>query len=132
MKLAGVFAPVPTPFNREGLVDLARLRAAFTRWVPSRLTGFVVLGSSGEAVLVDDEESDRIVGAARESVPEGRAFLVGVGRESTSQKVAAARRASSLGADAVLVRTPSFFKAQMSSDAFVRHYSVVADASPVP
>jgi 4-hydroxy-2-oxoglutarate aldolase len=30
------------------------------------------------------------------------------------------------------VRTPAFFKAQMTSDVFVRHYTEVADASPVP
>jgi 4-hydroxy-2-oxoglutarate aldolase len=34
--------------------------------------------------------------------------------------------------DAVLVRTPSFFKARMTAEAFVRHYEAVADASPVP
>src|SRR4029079_12597787 len=28
--------------------------------------------------------------------------------------------------------TPSFFKTQMNSDAFIRHYTAVADASPVP
>jgi 4-hydroxy-2-oxoglutarate aldolase len=34
--------------------------------------------------------------------------------------------------DAVLVRTPSFFKGQMTTDILVQHYSDVADASPVP
>src|SRR5439155_16687359 len=41
-------------------------------------------------------------------------------------------RAAALGADAVLVRTPGFFKSQMTTDVFVRHYTAVADASPVP
>jgi 4-hydroxy-2-oxoglutarate aldolase len=132
MMLTGVFAPVPTPFDREGRVDLDRLRKAFERWVASRLTGFVVLGSTGEAVLVDEAESDRIVTAARESVPQGRPFIVGTGRESTELTIHATRRAASLGADAVLVRTPGFFKAQMTTDAFVRYYSGVADMSPVP
>jgi dihydrodipicolinate synthase/N-acetylneuraminate lyase len=36
------------------------------------------------------------------------------------------------GVDAVLVRTPSFFKPQMTTDAFVRHFSEIADATPVP
>jgi 4-hydroxy-2-oxoglutarate aldolase len=44
----------------------------------------------------------------------------------------AVRRAAALGADAVLVRTPSLFKSQMTSDAFVRHYTAVADISPIP
>jgi 4-hydroxy-2-oxoglutarate aldolase len=59
-------------------------------------------------------------------------LIVGTGRESTQAAIRAARRAAELGADAVLVRTPSFFKSQMNNDAFIRHYSAVADASTVP
>src|SRR5207244_10057051 len=50
----------------------------------------------------------------------------------TRATIAATRRAGALGADAALVRTPSFFKGQMTSDIFVRHYTEVADASPIP
>jgi 4-hydroxy-2-oxoglutarate aldolase len=59
-------------------------------------------------------------------------LIAGTGRESTQAAIAAAKRAAGLGADAVLVRTPSFFKSQMTGDAFFRHYTAVADASPVP
>jgi 4-hydroxy-2-oxoglutarate aldolase len=132
MSLSGVFAPIPTPFDERDEIDLARLRAALARWLATPLAGFVVLGSSGEAALLDEDESDRVVAAARDAVPHGRTFIVGTGRESTRATAAAARRAAALGADAVLVRTPGFFKAQMSADAFVRHYQAVADASRVP
>ena len=132
MKLAGVFAPVPTPFDERGEVDTARLTRAFARWVQTPLTGFVVLGSNGEAPFLDDAESDRVIDAARAVVPRGRPFLAGTGRESTRATISATLRAAALGADAVLVRTPGFFKSQMTSDLFVRHYMAVADASPVP
>ena len=132
MRLAGVFAPVPTPLDEGDRVDVARLRAAFARWLRSPLTGFVVLGSNGEAVLMDEDECDRVVGAARDIVPGGRPFIVGTGRESTQASARASKRAAALGADAVLVRTPGFFKSHMTNDAFVRHYAAVADASPVP
>jgi 4-hydroxy-2-oxoglutarate aldolase len=132
MQLSGVFAPVPTPFDHEDRVDTARLQAALARWAAQPITGFVVLGSNGEAVLLDEAESDRVIAAARDAVPRGRPFIVGTGRESTPAAVRAARRAAELGADAVLARTPAFFKAQMTHDAFVRHYTAVADTSPVP
>jgi 4-hydroxy-2-oxoglutarate aldolase len=132
MNLTGVFAPLPTPFDERDQVDVARLRAALPRWIASPLAGFVVLGSNGEVGLMDDEECDRVVDTARREVPAGRTFIVGAGRESTRAAVRAVRRAAELGADAVLVRTPGFFKAQMTHDAFVRHYTAVADASPVP
>jgi 4-hydroxy-2-oxoglutarate aldolase len=132
MNLAGVFAPVPTPFDDRDGVDLARLRTAFFRWLKSPLTGFVVLGSNGEAPLMDEDECDQVVGQAREIIPRDRPFIVGAGRESTKGSIGAAKRAAGLGADAVLMRTPGFFKAHMTTEAFVRHYTAVADASPVP
>src|SRR5471030_639762 len=132
MNFAGVFAPIPTPFDDRDRVDTARLKAALGKWVKGPLTGFVVLGSNGEAVLMDDFECDQAIVAAREAVPRDRGFIVGTGRESTQAAVRAARRAAEHGADAVLVRTPGFFKTQMTTDAFVRHYTAVADASPVP
>jgi dihydrodipicolinate synthase/N-acetylneuraminate lyase len=132
MTFEGVLAPVPTPFDDDDRVDVKRLRAAFSRWIASPLIGFVVLGSNGEAALMDESESDEAIAAARDAVPSSRRFIVGTGRESTKATLDATRRAASLGADAVLVRTPGFFKSQMTADVFVRHYTAVADASPVP
>ena len=132
MNLAGVFAPIPTPFDDRDRVDTVRLKKALAKWVARPLHGFVVLGSNGEAVLMDDFESDQAIVAAREAVPPEKRFIVGTGRESTQATIKATRRAAEHGADAVLVRTPGFFKAQMTNEAFVRHYTAIADQSPVP
>jgi 4-hydroxy-2-oxoglutarate aldolase len=132
MTFTGVLAPLPTPFDADDRLDLTRLRAAFPRWLASPLSGFVVLGTTGEAGLLTEDESDRVIDQARSLIPAGRTLIAGTGRESTVAAIAAARRAAALGVDAVLVRTPSFFKSQMNGDAFVRHYTAVADASPVP
>lgn len=132
MNLAGVFAPVPTPFDDRDRVDTARLKAALAKWVTGPLTGVVVLGSNGEAALMDEFESDQVIVAARDAVPREKGFIVGTGRESTTAAIKASKRAAEHGADAVLVRTPGFFKSQMTDDVFVRHYTAVADASPVP
>ena len=134
MNLRGVFAPIPTPFDRDERLDLEKLGAACARWAASALSGLVVLGSTGEAILLDEDESDHVIAFTRERWPSGRTFIVGAGRESTSATIAAVRRAAQLHADAVLVRTPGFYKSQMTmnNDAFVRHYTAVADASPVP
>lgn len=128
----GVYAPVPTPFTGRGDVDVACLRQAFDRWMTSPLAGFVILGSNGEAPLLDEDESDRVIAAAREVIPAGRPLVAGTGRESTRATANACVRAARLGADAVIVRTPGFFKSPMTTDVFVRHYQTVADASPVP
>ncbi len=132
MNLAGVFAPIPTPFDDRDRVDTNRLKAALAKWVRKPLSGFVVLGSNGEAALMDDFESDQAIVAARDVVPHDKGFIVGTRRESTQATIKATKRAAEHGADAVLVRTPGFFKSQMTNDVFVRHYTAVADASAVP
>ena len=131
MNLQGVFPPIPTPFAGDS-IDHKSLAGNISRWMATRLAGIVVLGSNGEAPLLDDAESDAVIETARAHVPRDRTLIAGVGRESTAATSAAAKRAGRMGADVVLVRTPSFYKNVMTTDAFVRYYTAVADASPVP
>ena len=128
----GIFTPIVTPFTTDDTIDEGALRHNVDRWMKTPLTGLVVLGSNGEAAQLDDVEADRVVEIVRERVPSDRPLIAGTGRESTKATIAATARAAAAGVDAVLVRTPSFFKAQMSAEIFVRHYTEVADASPVP
>jgi 4-hydroxy-2-oxoglutarate aldolase len=129
---AGIFTPIVTPFHADDTVDEAALRGNVAHWMRTPLTGLVVLGSNGEAVQLEDAEADRVIDIVREAVPRGRPLIAGTGRESTKATIAATRRAAAAGVDAVLVRTPSFFKAQMTAAVMIEHYTRVADASPVP
>ena len=122
---------MPTPF-RDGEVDLDAVRRNVRRFVESGLGGVVALGTNGEAAMLDDDEGDRVVAAARESVPADKVLIAGVGRESTRSTIAAAARAAAAGADAVLARTPSFYRAHTPVTALIDHYTALADASPVP
>jgi 4-hydroxy-2-oxoglutarate aldolase len=131
MTFAAVFPPMSTPFADDE-VDVKAIASNIARWLQAGVGGVVALGSNGEAPLLGDDESDRVVAAAREAIPAGRLLIAGTGRESTRDTIAASKRAASLGADAVLVRTPAYFKSRMTHEAFVRHYSSVADAVRVP
>ena len=131
-QFTGIFTPISTPFRQDDTVDEQGLRSNIARWMATPLAGLVVLGSNGEAPQLDDDEADRVIEIARAAMPRNRPMIVGTGRESTRATIAATRRAASAGADAALVRTPAFFKGQMTTDVFVRHYLEVADASPVP
>lgn len=131
--LKGVFPPIATVFDSaDGRVDAAGIKANVTRLMTTGLAGVLALGSNGEAGLLDDDEADVVVTAAREATPSTKLFLVGVGRESTRATFMAARRAAELGADAVLVRPPSYYKSQMTPEALIAHFRAIADASPVP
>lgn len=131
MLLDAVFAPIPTPFSGDE-VDVAGIRSNVEKWMRTGLGGIVALGSNGEAPLLDEHESDTVVAAVRSAMPDGPLLIAGTGRESTRATIAASIRAAELGADVVLVRTPSYFKSRMTADAFVVHYTAVADRSPVP
>ncbi len=131
MNLHGIFPPIATPF-RDDEIDLAAMRSNVTAWMRTGLAGVLVLGSNGEAPMLDADESVRLAEAARECVPSDRTLIVGAGEESTHATIAAVKRAAAAGADVVLVRTPCYFKNQMTTDVFVRHFTAVADASPVP
>ena len=121
-----------TPFDAGGEVDPAAMRSNVSRWNDTGIRGVVALGSNGEAPLLDEKESDVVIAAARDALSGDRLLLAGTGRESTRGTIDASRRAASLGANAVLVRTPSYFKPRMTADAFVAHYTAVADGVPIP
>jgi 4-hydroxy-2-oxoglutarate aldolase len=132
MRLTGVFPPLTTPFDSAGRIDEAGLKSNVARHARTDLTGVVALGSNGEAPFLDEAESVRIVELIRGELPPTKILIAGAGRESTQATVDAARRAASAGADAVLVRPPSYYRSRMTTDVLVAHFSRVADASPVP
>jgi 4-hydroxy-2-oxoglutarate aldolase len=131
MQLAAVFPPMVTPFDDDE-VDVRAIGRNVAQWIRAGVGGVVAVGSNGEAPLLDDDESDRVLDAARGALGSDRLLIAGAGRESTRATIAACARAARMGADAVLVRTPSYFKARMTHEAFVGHYTAVADSSPVP
>jgi 4-hydroxy-2-oxoglutarate aldolase len=132
VNLSGVFPPIATTFDDRGAVDPDAIRANVARWLGGGVRGIVALGSNGEAPLLDEREADIVIGAVREAVPAGRLLIAGTGRESTRATIDASRRAAALGADAVLVRTPSYFKTRMTPDVLFAHYSALADAIEIP
>lgn len=131
-RFAGIYTPLATPFAADGSLDTRALARNVEKYLRSPLTGLVVLGSNGEAPQLEEHEADLAIETVRGAMPKDRPLLAGTGRESTAATIAATERAARLGVDAVMVRTPSFYKGQMTTDAFVRHYTQVADRSPVP
>ena len=131
MNLAGVLPPVPTPFEGSRFAP-KRLMENFAHWHATGLSGFLVLGSNGEAAYLSEAEKLEIVRVARREIPVGKTLLVGAGVESTDGTQVLTRRVADLGADAALIITPSYYQEQMTMDALRRHYESVAENSPIP
>ncbi len=128
----GVFPPIATPFDAQGNVAHQALVENLERWNRYDLSGYVVLGSNGEAVYLIDDERARIWETARQAIPAGKLMIAGTGCESTRQTIELTLRAAQAGADAALVVTPHYYAGLMTSDVLIQHYVAVADASPIP
>jgi 4-hydroxy-2-oxoglutarate aldolase len=134
--LRGVFLPIPTPFNSSGEVDVRALRANIAKWNSTGISGYVMLGSTGERVHLDEREYLEVIEAAREEVATGKdrlAFIVGAGQQSTRGTVNEVKRvAAAVAVDAFLVITPHFYHPSITQEALIEHYESVADESPAP
>lgn len=129
--LRGVLLPITTPFAAD-VVDHAALRSNIDRWASTGITGYVVLGSTGERVHLDEREYLEVIENTRAVVSGSKAFIVGAGQQSTVGTIKEVARAAAAGADAVLVITPHFYRSAISQEALVTYYRSVADAAPVP
>lgn len=133
MTLAGVLLPVTTPFDpASGTIAPVHFRNNLRAYVKTGVHGFVVAGSTGEAPLLDEDEIIRLVEWARDIVPPELTLLAGTGAESTRATVRASRAAARAGADAVLVRPPSYYRNRMDPDSLRLHFETVADSASLP
>jgi len=132
VNLSGVFSPVTTPFDDRGRVDTGALADNLARYEVHGATGYLLLGSTGEAAYLDEEEKLEVLRAARRAVPSARILMAGVGLESTAATSRLAALAADCGADLALVITPFYFRSRMSEEALRRHFEAVAEASPIP
>lgn len=132
MLIEGVFAAVTTPFYSDERVYVRKIEANIARYSRSLLSGMVVLGSTGEAVALDDEETREVLRTTAEAASPEKVLIAGVGRESLKATLAFAELAAELRYDAVLVRMPTYYLPQVTLDVALNYFRAVADRSPLP
>ena len=130
MKLSGVMPPIATPF-RDGKLASDNLKSNFKKWNKTGLSGYLVLGSNGEAVYLNDKEKIKAVEISRESIPASKIMLVGTGMESTKETIRFTNQVAKMGADCTLVVTPSYFKGSMKPQILYDHFVAVAESSRI-
>jgi 4-hydroxy-2-oxoglutarate aldolase len=130
--LNGILLPTTTPFGPSGEIDFSSLRSNIDKWSQTGIRGFVLLGSTGERVHLDEREYLQTIETARAATSNDLAFIVGAGQQSTLGTINEIKNAARLGADAVLVITPYFYRTVITQDTLVSYYTAVADGSPVP
>ena len=129
--LKGVYAALTTPFV-NGEVSTEKFRENIEKFNKTGLTGYVILGSTGEAAFLDDEESEALVREAKKSAASGKVIIAGTARESAEWTIKFTNRLAEVGAEAALVRPPSYYKAKMNYEALRDFYLRVADRVKIP
>ena len=132
MLLEGIFAATTTPFYPDERIYFRKIEANVAHYSRSLLSGMIVLGSTGEAVMLNDSESRDVMRAAVEAAAPDKVMVAGVGRESVKATLTLAEAAAELEYDAVLVRPPSYYLGNMTPPAVLNYFRSIADRSPLP
>jgi len=130
--LTGIFPPITTPFNDDETIAWDKLRENLGKWAQYPLRGFLVHGSNGEFCYLNTQERVEVIRAVKESVGEDKLVLAGSGCESTMQTIQMTQDMAEAGADVAVVITPCYFKGRMTGPVLEKHFTAVADASPIP
>jgi dihydrodipicolinate synthase/N-acetylneuraminate lyase len=132
MLLSGILPPTTTPFYPDGNVYFKKLEANVERYSRTPVSGIVVLGSTGEAILLSDQERKDVLKVAREAAAPNKVLVAGTGIESAIETLRLTEYAAELGYDVAMVRTPHYYKKQMLPANLLAFYRTVADRSPIP
>ncbi|MGH9320051.1 MAG: dihydrodipicolinate synthase family protein [Vicinamibacteria bacterium] len=131
-RLEGIIAAIPTPFDANEDLHLEALRFNLGRWNQTALSGYTVLGTTGEFVSLTTDEKKEVLETAREIVPQDRVFVAGTGGESTRETLELTRWVSGIGADYAILITPHYNRRSFTVSGIVDHYHRIAEASPIP
>lgn len=132
INVAGLYPALTTPFAPDGSVSVADIKHNIARYNSTGLRGYVVMGSTGESVLLSHSEWETVLSAVKESAAPGMRLIAGTGAESTAETIEKCKRAAQLGYEVALVKTPHYYKPAYKPDVLIAHYRRVADASPIP
>jgi len=132
MLLNGIFPPITTPFYPDGNLYFKKLEANVERYSKTPVAGIVPLGTTGEAILLSDQERRDVLKTTREAAAPNKVLIAGTGVESAVETLRLTEYAAELGYDVAMVRTPHYYKKQMQPANILAFFRTVADRSPLP
>ena len=130
-KLSGIMPPIATPFI-NGELALDKLSHNIHMWNKTALSGYVVMGSNGESVFLTRNEKLKLVETTKRWALDNMLIIAGTGSDSIKETISLTNECADFGVDYALILTPSFYKSEMKSSAFIKYFRAVADASKIP
>ena len=120
----GAFTALITPMTDSGEVDYGGFRRLIEFQIAQGIDGIVPLGTTGETPTLDEDEEEKLIGLAVETVKKRIPIIVGTGSNDTKHMLMYTERAKRLGADAALIVTPYYNKP--NDDGLFRHFEAAA------
>lgn len=126
----GTGVALVTPFDAEGEVDHAALRAHVETMVEGGVEFVVPCGTTGEIATLTVEEQGGVIRAVVETADGRVPVMAGASSNATAEAVDQARIARDAGADAILSVAPYYNKPPQ--EGMYRHFRAVAEATDLP
>ncbi|MEX3921097.1 4-hydroxy-tetrahydrodipicolinate synthase [Paraburkholderia sp. BR10872] len=122
----GIWIPLVTPM-RGGAVDVSSLEALTDRHVASGIAGFVALGTTGEAALLDARERSVVLQAITEVVAGRLPVVAGVGGIDTAAFIDEIHRLQTWDLAGYLVSAPAYLCPDQAG--LIWHFEQIAQAT---
>jgi len=133
LRLQGILPPITTPFDHAGNIYAAKVQHNVEKWNRTSLSGYVVMGSTGESVFLTTDEKISMWEMVAKHAAADKLLIAGTGMESVRETVCLTNRAAELGYKAAMVRTPHYYKNLVNrADAQTLYYRAVADQAKIP
>lgn len=119
-----------TPFNDDLSVDYNSLKKIVAQQLEGGTDALIVLGTTGESPVINDDERKKIIITVQEKVNGKIPVIVGTGTNNTSHVVELNRMAEELSVDGLLIVNPYYNKGTQKS--LVEHYSYISERTNLP
>ena len=129
-RLAGIVTPICTPLDRDGAVDDHSLERLVIRQLEAGVDAIFTLGSSGEAIYLDDAARTRTLQVVLATVSGAVPVLAGALAGSTARVIQQVRWIERWPVAAIVATAP--FYAAVSATETKRHFEAIASASSLP
>ena len=128
--LKGSIVALITPFHADGSVNFEKIKELVNWHIAEGTDAILALGTTGESATMTHEEDDAVLRTVIETAAGRVPVIAGTGSNCTQTMVEKSQRAQRLGADALLLISPYYNKANV--EGMVRHFSAVADTVDLP
>lgn len=119
-----------TPFDETGAIDWPAFDTLLTFHLENQTDALVITGTTGEVSTLTDEEQINLIKRAVEVVEGKIPIIAGTGINDTRHTIELSTKAQAAGADALLLVTPYYNKA--NHQGMLLHFTKIADAVSIP